>query len=391
MQENHTFDSYFGRWCTAPSGSNPACSDGPGCCERAPDTDPSGHAPVTLDDAGNGAYDPNHQASCESDEMNDGKMDRFVTSMVCGDARNLAYADAPTVQPYWDLAASGALADRWFQPVVGASSSNDMFLFDAAFIFPDNLYEPASPGAECSFITSHPVAFDDARTIGALLKNGSVSWTWYAEGYAASLDASAVDKCPDPPDACPAGLAVYPCVFDPSDLPVEYYPLFADQSAYVRDYSSFASDIQHGVMPQVSFVKGLGYHTEHPGLRTNITDGIGFVQSIIATVANSGYASSTLILVVYDEGGGYFDHVAPPPSPDEHPYGTRVPVIAVGPLARKGTVSHVQLEHSSIVKFIEWNWLRGDMGPATGQLGERDAVVANIGSLLDPALGVPPD
>ena len=109
-----------------------------------------------------------------------------------------------------------------------------------------------------------------------------------------------------------------------------------------------------------------------------------FVQGVVDAVAKSDYARDTLVLVVYDEGGGFFDHVAPPPSPDEHPYGTRVPAIAVGPLARKGTISHVQLEHSSIIKFVEWNWLS-----STGQLGERDAVVANLGSLIDPALGVP--
>jgi phospholipase C len=57
-----------------------------------------------------------------------------------------------------------------------------------------------------------------------------------------------------------------------------------------------------------------------------------------------------------------------------------VPLLAIGPFAKKGAVSHVTMEHSSIVKFIEWNWLG-----ATGQLGARDAVVNDIGSLLDPA------
>ena len=61
VQENHTFDSYFGRWCTAPSGSSPACTDGAACCERAPDADASGHAPIVLDDAANAGYDPDHQ------------------------------------------------------------------------------------------------------------------------------------------------------------------------------------------------------------------------------------------------------------------------------------------------------------------------------------------
>ena len=56
-------------------------------------------------------------------------------------------------------------------------------------------------------------------------------------------------------------------------------------------------------------------------------------------------------------------------------------MMAFGPFAKKGFVSHVVMEHSSIVKLLEWNFLGG----ATGQLGGRDAVVANMGSLLDPA------
>ncbi|HEX6839028.1 MAG TPA: alkaline phosphatase family protein, partial [Polyangia bacterium] len=384
------------RWCTAPTGSAPACSDGPGCCERAPDSDPAGHAPVVLDDSANGSYDPNHQSACEADEIDGGKMDRFVDSTVCGDARNVAYADAATAQPYWDLAAGGALADRWFQPVIGASASNDMFLFGAAFVFADNDVAPAAAGEECSFIPGTPVAFDDASTIGRLLATGGVSWSFYAEGYAAMLNAEQGGGCPEPPDDCAAGIKLYPCIFDPSDLPAEYYGKiadangvpqklqFADQPPYVRDYQSFVTDLGAGSLSQVAFVKGAGYHSEHPGLRTNISDGIRFVQSVIDAVAKSDYAPDTLILVVYDEGGGFFDHVAPPAAVDAHPYGTRVPAIAVGPLARKGSVSHVTMEHSSIVKFVEWNWLAG-----TGQLGARDGVVSNIGSLVDPAVGVP--
>ena len=96
----------------------------------------------------------------------------------------------------------------------------------------------------------------------------------------------------------------------------------------------------------------------------------------------SDYRADTLVLLTYDEGGGYFDHVAPPPdSPaDGKPYGTRVPLLAVGPFARANSVSHTTMEHSSIVKFIEWNWL----GLETGQLGNRDTMVANLGSVLDP-------
>jgi phospholipase C len=124
------------------------------------------------------------------------------------------------------------------------------------------------------------------------------------------------------------------------------------------------------------------YKNEHPGYGDTVSQGVAFVQGVVNAVLASNYASSTLVLVTWDEGGGFYDHVAPPaPSAvDMQPYGTRVPLLAIGPFARQNFVSHVVMEHSSILKFIEWNFLG-----ATGQLAARDAVVNNIGSLLDPA------
>ena len=131
-------------------------------------------------------------------------------------------------------------------------------------------------------------------------------------------------------------------------------------------------------------MKGLGYRTEHPG--STITAGEQLVSETVDAIAASSNGNDTLILVTWDESGGYFDHIAPPPASDAdaQPHGPRVPLLAIGPFARKNIVSHVEMEHSSIVRFIEWNWL-GD----TGQLGARDALVNGIGSMLDPdATGV---
>src|SRR6266850_1571959 len=58
VQENHTFDSYFAGFCTAPTGSAPACTSGASCCEAGPAHEPSGASPIVLDDRANGAYDP---------------------------------------------------------------------------------------------------------------------------------------------------------------------------------------------------------------------------------------------------------------------------------------------------------------------------------------------
>src|SRR5258708_23220174 len=65
VQENHTFESYFGRYCQAAAGSNPSCTQGPSCCERAPDHEPQGTAPLVLDDVSNFAKDRAHDQACE--------------------------------------------------------------------------------------------------------------------------------------------------------------------------------------------------------------------------------------------------------------------------------------------------------------------------------------
>jgi len=388
VQENISFDAYFGTYCTAPTGSNPACTEGPACCEAAPETDPgSGMTPVLLDDAQLGIWDPDHTMACEVTEINGGLMNGYVTSPKCGDPQNFAYSDAASVGAYRDLAGQYALADRYFQPVVGQSSSNDMYFARAAFVFPDNEFVPASIGQFCTLNLNPRATYTD-QTIGDLLTDAGVPWAFYIEGYQAMKDAVAMGTCPEPPPECAPQLPFYPCDYDPSDIPFQYYSRFRDNPEFMRDYALFATDLAAGQLPAVTFVKAIGYKTEHPGLGDTISAGIAFVTDLIDRVMASPYKDQTLILLTYDESGGFFDHVAPPPvsSVDDQAYGPRVPTLAIGRFARRNEISHVVMEHSSIVRFIEWNWLHRQ----TGQLGTRDGVVNNIGSLLDPAqTGVP--
>ena len=384
VQENTSFDAYLATWCEAPTGSGPSCTDGPTCCERGPATDPgTGMTPLLLDDAQHGAYDPIHFSTCFVSEINGGRMDQFVAGATCGSSpNNFAYAGDASVGYYRDLASQYALADNYFQPIVGASSANDMYLARANFVFEDNSFVPADAiGTSCT-LNKKTASYDDP-TIGDLLADAGVSWAFYIEGYQDMVDANARGECAPPDPACPAGFPFYPCVYDPSDIPFQYYPRFRDNPTYMRDYARFASDLDANTLPAVSFVKAIGFRTEHPGYGDTISDGVAFVSDLVDRILASPYGANTLILITYDESGGYFDHVAPPPtsSVDGKDYGPRVPTFAVGRFARTGYVSHVEMEHSSIVKFIEWNWLDG----VTGQLGTRDAVVNNIGSLLDPA------
>jgi phospholipase C len=356
-----------------------------------PASDPAGVKPVVLTDAEHAKWDPNHTQACELLEMNGGAMDAYgggagdagiVGGTVCASPENVATADPAIIKPYWDLAARGALADRYFQPVAGESSSNDMYLARAQYVFRDNDDSPkGAVGVTCDVELGAPAQFTDT-TIGDLLTAASVPWAWFSEGYAALQAANG--GCPPKPSDCAFQFTFYPCTTEPADVPFEYFASTVDNAATMKDLSAFTSALGgQGELPAVSFVKGIGYKQEHPGKSSTLSAGVTFVSGVVAQIEASRYASDTLVLLVYDEGGGYFDHVAPPGvgPVDGQPYGTRVPMLALGPFARTNFVSHAMMEHSSIVKFIEWNWL----GQKTGQLAGRDAVVANLGSLLDPS------
>jgi phospholipase C len=406
VQENHTFDSYFGRYCQAPAGSAPTCTSGPPCCEAAPDLEPRGVAPIKLDDASNFATDRDHEAACEMQQIDDGRMDGFVTGSSgsgpclgpdCASPNNWALADGATLGAYWSLADGNALADRYFQPTVGSTSSNNMYFASAHFEFADNDVFPDTIGAGCVdqtgiCLSAATKSFAGETTIADLLLAAEKTFTVYADGFAEAK--AAAPGCPDPPSTCPyapaltCDLSLHPiachgCIYDPSDIPFAYYAQLGDR--YTKDYTDLALDLAGGRLPSFAFVKAREFRNEHPNLST-ISDGVAFVSATLQSIASSPYAATTLVLLTWDEGGGFFDHVPPPAGIDVDdqgrtvPYGTRVPLLAIGPFARKGAVSHVQMEHSSLVRFLEYNFV----GP-TGQLGANDAKVANIGGLLDPA------
>jgi phospholipase C len=415
VQENHTFDSYFGNYCTAASGSNPECTAGPRCCEAAPAVDPSGASPGVLDDSSNEKHDRNHAQACELAQMDDGAMDHYVagcnfsvglTDPPCCDARNWAVAGQDAVGTYWAYADNGALADRYFQPMAGGTSGNDMYLAIARWQFTDNSLRPDTIGSGCTVPNPGPAGeYSGRTTIADLLVGNGFSFKMYADGYADALAASphcvwALDSGVSLPSDCDVvdrveGLGMA-CTYDPSDFPWQYYKQFSDAPAHIVDFSGLAGDLAAGALPNLAYVKARTYRNEHPGWST-ISRGVTFVKSVVDAVNSSPYANDTLIILTWDEGGGFFDHVPPPLPVDVQydaddqgnpvPYGTRVPFLVLGKFARAGTVSHVAMEHSSVVRFLEHNFLGARNA---GALGNRDAVVNNIGSLLDPgATGIP--
>lgn len=433
VQENHTFDSYFATWCRAPAYSAPTCTDGPDCCEAGPRVDPgTGAQPIVLDDAANlGAgvlgEDPNHGRLCQIAQIDDGHMDRFVAGAdvpydriceePCSRPQNFAYANAATVGRYHNLAQANAIADRYFQPTVGATSANTIYFLTAKWFFDDAEIRPLAIGsakrdgsdAKCVDPTGicldgEIFRFRGGDTIADRLAAADLRMSGFIEGYENAINATypvseggTVTGCAHASDDCPYdGARRYACVYEPADVPFAYFDTLGDdpttlpgtRSLYIEDYDQFAFATKNGTLPEVAYLHAYTFRNEHPKFST-ITAGTDFVtQSIAAIEASPFYADNTLILLVWDEGGGFFDHVDPvahwpfPPDRNGHGepilHGPRVPLLAIGPFAAHGKVSHVTMDHSSIVKFLEYNFLPPDLW-----LGQVDGLVPNIGSLLD--------
>src|SRR5207244_1377723 len=145
-----------------------------------------------------------------------------------------------------------------------------------------------------------------------------------------------------------------------------------------------------GTLPQYTYLDPFflgedqgGSNDDHP--HADIRRGQALVSSVVRALTESPLWSKTLLIVTYDEWGGFFDHVPPPTRPDafkptateEHnTAGFRVPTFVVSPFARPGYVAHDQYDHSSILKFVEWRFGLKALTP-------RDDSAGNLAVALD--------
>ena len=119
----------------------------------------------------------------------------------------------------------------------------------------------------------------------------------------------------------------------------------------MQDYKDFLRDIEQNTLPQVTFYKPIGEVNQHPGY-ADVTKGDQHLGEIVAKLQASPAYADMLIIVTYDENGGQWDHVAPPRR-DRWGPGSRVPLIAIGPMVKRGYVDHTPYDFGSILKTIE--------------------------------------
>ncbi|MFX1736569.1 acid phosphatase [Paraburkholderia sp. A1RI_3L] len=215
--------------------------------------------------------------------------------------------------------------------------------------------KPASGGdttlADPSNATTLPA--QTQQNIGDLLNNAGVSWAWYGGAWGAALSASQSGT-----SGVIYGANMSAPNFQPHHQPFNYFagyaPGTANRSAHLLDGglagSEFIKAIDAGTLPQVAFYKPQGNLNEHAGY-TDVQSGDQHIADVIAHLQKSPQWNNMVVIVTYDENGGFWDHVAPPKG-DRWGPGSRIPAIIVSPLAKKGFVDHTQYDTTSILRFI---------------------------------------
>ena len=330
--------------------------------------------------------DLTHEFYSEQMQINAGKMDKFAALSNAGGLVMGYYDGSKTA--LWKYAQKYTLADNFFHAAFGGSFLNHMWLVCACtpkfgnapeemVIKLDKNNQPIKNGAVTpdgyavntifSSYMPHPESVDKAKLlppidepeIGSRLSEKNIGWAWYSGGWNDAM-AQKADKS-----------------FQFHHQPFAYFKKYADGSKakaeHLKDEADFIKDIKENNLPAVAFYKPLGKFNLHPGY-ANVTSGDEHVAKIIGAIENSLVWKNSVVIVAFDENGGYWDHVAPPKT-DRFGPGTRVPAIIISPFARKGFVDHTIYDTTSILKFIE---NRYSLKP----LGARDARAHDISDSL---------
>ena len=215
--------------------------------------------------------------------------------------------------------------------------------------------------------SGEPVPPQTARTIGDTLSAKGVSWAWYAGGWNQALADG--QRPPDQKRTVIYAAGNDSPMFQPHHQPFNYHGRFApgtgDRARHLKDGHQLLADAAAGTLPAVSFYKPPGRYTQHPSY-TDLQSGDAHIAGVLDALRASPQWKDMLIVVTYDENGGYWDHVAPPAGPgwgDRLGPGTRVPALLIGPHVKRGHVDHTPYDTGSILKFITQRW---DLEPQPG-------------------------
>jgi phospholipase C len=395
--ENHSFDNLFGQFPGANGIQNATVAnytqvDATGTPYGVLPAIPNPAFPTNLPNkpfmidqyVANDMMTPDvlHRYYQEQMQIDGGKMDKFA--LYNGNSAGLSQGYYQTSMiPFYSLAQKYTLCDNFFHSAFGGSFLNHMWLIAGASpVFPgapsnivaqldstgklvkDGAVTPDGYVVNTSFSvnTPHPasaaanvlVPNQTLPTIGDRLSEKKVSWAWYSGGW----------------DSAVAGHA--DATFQFHHQPFIYFANYADgtqaKADHLKDEKDFIAAAKAGTLPSVSFVKPLGINNEHPGY-SDVALGENHTLELINDVLSGPDGKDALIIITYDEHGGFWDHVAPPVIDKKWGPGSRVPALLVGPFVKKGYVDHTQYETLSILSLIE---KRFGLNPLTDRTREAD-------------------
>jgi phospholipase C len=343
MQENHSFDNYFGTY--------------PGAHGIPPRT----CMPVVPGRRRAGCVRPFHLGRRATPELSDtvaaqrieyarSRMDGFVRAASAGRQETqpavMGYYDDRELPFYWNLAREYVLFDHFFASAPDGSVPNHLF------------WVAGTAGPPGGAVVRGGL---DLPTIFDRLDERGISWKFYVQDY----DRGRRFTRAHGPDRSIQSVRV----------PLLNNPRFVKSPRLLRhivDLDDYYSDLERGTLPEVAYIAPAGA-SEHPPAQ--LRSGQRLVRSLLTALLRSADWRSSAFLLTYDDWGGWFDHVRPP-RVGTSTYGFRVPALLVSPYAKRGHVESARLETASILRFIEQNW---GLRPLT----KRDARAGSFGQAFD--------
>ncbi|MGI8554263.1 MAG: alkaline phosphatase family protein [Dehalococcoidia bacterium] len=399
MQENRSFDHYFGTYPNA----NGIPMDGNG--------NPTGCVPDPLTTQCVAPYhDPSdlnrggpHSEIDATNDIDGGKMDGFIQQQEKGRARVcqgptdpnctvpggepdvLGYHDQREIPNYWTYANEYVLQDNMFEPNASWSLPAHLFMVSGwsarcassdpmscvnELQNPQRLQAPRrrnSTRAQQSQFVAPDYAWTD---LTYLMHRLNVSWGYYvAEGTQPDCDDDQMVCQPKPQRAGT------PQIWNP--LP--WFQTVHDDNELknIKTINHFYDAAKAGTLPAVSWIDPNGAESEHPPAL--VSAGQAYVTGLVNAIMQGPNWSSTAIFLAWDDWGGFYDHVAPP-AVDQNGYGLRVPGLVISPYAKQGYVDHNTYSFDSYLRFIEDVFLGGQrIDPQTdGRPDPRPDVRENL-------------
>jgi phospholipase C len=406
MQENRSFDTYFG---TYPGADGIPMQNGvPSVCSNDPQTRQCIKPYHNPEDVNSGGP---HGAAPAMADIDGGKMDGFVGQFRdaakackgknvdtpgCVEGKTpdvMGWHDAREIPNYWSYARNFVLQDRMFEPNASWSLPSHLFMVSAWSAECSNTNDPMS----CKDALDGPTLPEKSGKSGSslveanqgrltyawtdltyLLHKSNVSWAYY-------LSEGNEPDCADDSMLCETKKqsANVPGIWNP--LPGFNTVKENNQLANIQTVDKYFAAAKSGTLPAVSWITPENTVSEHPPAK--ISTGQSYVTALINAAMQGPDWSRTAIFLTWDDWGGFYDHVAPP-KVDENGYGLRVPGLVISPYAKKGIVDHQTLSFDAYLKFIEDDFLNGArIDPKTdGRPDSRPDVrenAAQLGNLIE--------